>query len=116
MIQRAMSRRAFTSLIGTAAAGLLLGAAGCATTKKMTEVPLGADKVRTTKGEPMEYVADRHGEVVVWDDDTAKVLLKEKINNGDKVVVDPKADMLMFNDKDLKVHLDRTHRYNIYVK
>lgn len=115
MMSRAISRRAFTSLLGTAAAGLLLGTAGCHATKKEYET-FGADKVRTTKGESMEYVSDRKGEVIIFDDETAKVIHKQEIHKGDRVVVDPKADMVMINDTDLKMHLDKSHRYNIYVK
>jgi len=111
-----MSRRAFTCCAGTAVLSMLLVGAGCHATKKATEIPMGADKVRTTKGEMMEYFADRGGHVYLWDDDTAEVVFKHEIQKGDRVSVDPKSNMLMFNDKEEKARLDKTHRYNIYVK
>jgi membrane-bound ClpP family serine protease len=115
MLQKEMSRRVFTSLLGIGAAGLILGAAGCHATKKEYET-IGSDKVRTTKGESMEWVSDRKGQVIIFDDETAKVVHKQEIHKGDKVVVDPKANTLTINDQDIKVSLEKSHRYNIYVK
>lgn len=115
MMPGAMTRRAFTLMLGAGVAGMMLASAGCNATKKEVET-FGADKVRTTKGESAEYVSDRHGQLIVWDDNTAKAIHTQEINKGDRVLLDLKAEILTINDRDLKIRLDKTHRYNIYVK
>jgi hypothetical protein len=111
-------RSLLASFAITLLAGLALSAGGCGTVKKVTSIPPGADKVRTGRGDVIEYKSDRSGTLYVFDEDTDDVIYKQEIGRNEEIRVDPKGGQLTVNGKDIPAgtKLVRNHRYNLYLK
>jgi hypothetical protein len=101
-----------TLLLAALAAGL---AAGCAGTGKSAIAP-GADEVESGRG-PLDYEAQRDGEVFVYDAETDMMVFRGDVEDGQEVRVDPERNRITVGGRTVSEQpLIRDHKYRIYFK
>jgi hypothetical protein len=100
-------------LAGALAAGLFL--AGCTATGK-NAIPSGADRVASGEG-PIDYRAQRNGDIWVYDANTKKMVYTGPVNDGDRVRVNTGSNQILVGGRTVSERpLAGDHKYEIYFR
>ena len=101
-----------TMLACVVAAGLF---AGCTATGK-SAIPDGADRVASGDG-PIDYRAQRDGDIWVYDADTKKMVYTGPVRDGDRVRVNTETNQILIGGRTVSERpLAGNHKYEIYFR
>jgi hypothetical protein len=95
-------------------AAALFGA-GCTATGK-NAIPSGADRVASGEG-PIDYRAQRNGDIWVYDANTKKMVYTGPVNDGDRVRVNTETNQILVGGRTVSERpLAGNHKYEIYFR
>lgn len=101
-------------LLACVLAASLFGA-GCTATGK-NAIPPGADRVASGEG-PIDYRAQRDGDIWVYDADTHKMIYTGPVRDGDRVRVNTEANQILVGGRTVSERpLAGNHKYEIYFR
>ena len=106
--------RTAKALSACAIAVTLLGA-GCTATGK-NAIPSGADRVASGEG-PIDYRAQRNGDIWVYDANTKKMVYTGPVSDGDRVRVNTETNQILVGGRTVSERpLAGNHKYEIYFR
>ena len=89
--------------------------AGCTATGK-SAIPSGADRVASGDG-PIDYRAQRNGDIWVYDADAKKMIYTGPVNDGDRVRVNTETNQILVGGRTVSERsLAGNHKYEIYFR
>ena len=89
--------------------------AGCTATGK-NAIPSGADRVASGEG-PIDYRAQRNGDIWVYDANTKKMVYTGPVNDGDRVRVNTETNQILVGGRTVSERpLAGNHKYEIYFR
>ena len=101
-------------MLACVVAASLFGAACTATGK--SAIPPGADRVAGGDG-PIEYRAQRDGDVWVYDADSKKMVYTGPVRDGDRVRVNTESNQILIGGRTVSERpLAGDHKYEIYFR
>ena len=109
---RAMTPRRV--MLACVAAAMTFGA-GCTATGK-SAIPSGADRVASGEG-PIDYRAQRSGDIWVYDADAKKMVYTGPVDDGDRVRVNTETNQILIGGRTVSERsLAGNHKYEIYFR
>jgi hypothetical protein len=89
--------------------------AGCTATGK-SAIPSGADRVASGDG-PIDYRAQRDGDVWVYDADARKMVYTGPVRDGDRLRVNTETNQILIGGRTVSERpLAANHKYEIYFR
>ena len=110
----AAPRRAWRLMAAGVVAGSLF-VTGCTATGK-NAIPSGADRVASGEG-PIDYRAQRNGDIWVYDANTKKMVYTGPVSDGDRVRVNTETNQILVGGRTVSERpLAGNHKYEIYFR
>jgi len=113
--RRGSWRRAPLKIISACVVAAGLFGAGCTATGK-SAIPSGADRVASGEG-PIDYRAQRSGDIWVYDANTKKMVYTGPVSDGDRVRVNTETNQILIGGRTVSERsLAGNHKYEIYFR